>query len=127
MNKADEISQTERRRVMENDRKVATYHFVAQSAVDDERGGRYAVEGKATVTGSSPISYPAQPTHSPWHHDPIGTEPPLGYSIDAIDPVGEVFERGPPSAAAAPEVEGDGDGSTTDTGRPVIRKGLRRI
>jgi len=41
MNNADDIPQSERRRVMANDRKVreaATYHSVAQSAVDDERG-----------------------------------------------------------------------------------------
>jgi hypothetical protein len=93
----DDIPQSERRQVMANDRKVreaATYHSVAQSAVDDERGGRYATEGsKQTVIGSSPIAYPQQPCTSPWHSDPCGTEPPLGYSVEEMEPTGEVFER----------------------------------
>jgi len=47
---ADEISQAERRRVLANDRKVlATYHGVAQTSVDDDRGGRFAVRGPTEV------------------------------------------------------------------------------
>jgi hypothetical protein len=97
-NKADEVSQRERREVMRNDRRVreaATYHSVAASSVDDERGGRYAAaDSKQTVIGASPISYPTQPEHSPWSRDECPPEPPLGYSVDAQEPVGEVFERG---------------------------------
>ena len=92
------ISQREKRAVMANDRKVceaATYHSVALGSVDDERGGRYASSGsKASVVGAAPISYPAQPANSPWHRDPVPDEPPLGYSVDEIEAVGEVFERG---------------------------------
>jgi hypothetical protein len=94
-NPADDISQAERRRIMADDRRAkSTYHSQAIGSIDEERGGRYATSGsKQTVIGSSPIAYPQQPSTSPWHHDPIGTEPPLGYSVDAIEPVGEVFER----------------------------------
>jgi hypothetical protein len=101
VNTADEISQRERREVLRNDRKVreaATYHSIAMAGVDDERGGRYATSGsKQTVIGASPIAYPAQPAGSPWAKEPIGTEPPLGYSVDEQDPVGEMFERAAPA------------------------------
>jgi hypothetical protein len=87
-NKADEVSQRERREVMRNDRRVreaSTYHSIALGSVDDERQGRYASAGnKATVIGSSPIQYPTQPANSPWHRDPVPDEPPLGYDINAL-------------------------------------------
>jgi hypothetical protein len=103
-NPADDIPQSERRRVMANDR-MATYHSVAQSAVDDERGARYATKGnKQTAIRSSPIAYPPQPSTSPWHSDPCPPEPPLGFDVNAIDPVGEpheikASEGSPPSSS----------------------------
>ena len=123
MNGADEISQAERRRIMAEDRRGRTYFGQAQHA-DDDLGGRYAKVHSTTITGSSPISYPAQPSTSPWHHDPCPPEPPLGYSVDDVEPVGEVHERGPPSIAAAPAVEdvsggpSDGDVSATQSKKP---------
>ena len=107
MNEADEIRQTERRRIMAEDRRAKTYFGQAQHA-DDDLGGRYTKVHSTTVTGSSPISYPAQPPTSPWHHDACPPEPPLGFSMNAMEPVGEPFERGPPSTTAAPNVEGVG-------------------
>src|SRR5215813_14481930 len=100
---ADEISQAERRRIMADDRRAKTYFGQAQHA-DDELGGRYAKVRSTTVVGSSPSSYPAQPSTSPWHRDPVPDEPPLGYSVDAVEPVGEIHERRPPSIAAAPAI-----------------------
>jgi hypothetical protein len=93
---ADEISQAERRRVLANDRRVlATYHGVAQTSADDDRGGRFAaVSPTRTVVGAAPISYPKLPANSPWACDPVPTEPPLGFSVDAMEPVGELHERG---------------------------------
>jgi hypothetical protein len=124
------ISQKEKREVLANDRKVreaTTYHSVAQASVDDERGGRYATEGsKQTVVGSSPIAYPRQPENSPWHHDPCPPEPPLGYSVDEQEPVGEVFER-EASAASTGQDAGDGDGPRDGTSpRPVTNRFPRR-
>ena len=118
-NPADDVPQSERRRVMANDR-MATYHSVAQSAVDDERGGRYATEGsKQTVIGSSPIPYPKQPSTSPWHSDPCPPEPPLGFSVYAMEPVGEPHER---TASATSSSAQAGDDV-----RRVRRRGIRRI
>jgi hypothetical protein len=74
-------------------RRARTYFGQAQHA-DDDLGGRYAKVHSTTVVGSSPVSYPAQPPTSPWHHDPVPPEMPLGYSVDAIEPVGEFHERG---------------------------------
>jgi hypothetical protein len=93
MNNADDVSQAERRRIMAEERRMRTYHGVAASSVDDERGGRYGASGnKQTVVGSSSIVYPAQPSGSPWHSDPRPPEPPLGYSVDELEPVGEHYE-----------------------------------
>jgi len=114
------ISQRDKRRVLENDRKVreiATYHSVAQSALDDERGGRYSGSGsKATVVGSSPIQYPAQPEGSPWSRDVCPPEPPLGFSVEDQPVVGEPHE-----------VRASTEDSRTDAGvgRVAARKPVR--
>jgi len=119
-NSADDIPQSERRRILIEERHLRTYHGHAQSAVDEDRGGRFAFSGNpATVTGSSPISYPAQPAHSPWAKDACPLEPPLGFSVEDMEPVGEPFERGPPSTTAAPDVEDGGR-------RPPRVVGIRR-
>ena len=87
-NSADDIPQSERGRLMAEQRRLRTYRGHAQANLDEDRGGRFAFSGSPkTVTGSSPISYPAQPTHSPWHSNPYPEEPPLGFSVDAMEPV----------------------------------------
>ena len=101
----------EKREVMANDRKVreaATYHSVALAGIGDERGGRYAGAAKSatTVVGATPIAYPKQPAGSPWAKDECPPEPSLGYSVDEIEPVGEMFERADvASTTVAPAVE----------------------
>ena len=123
---ADLISHKEKREVLLNDRLATTYHLVAQAALNDERGGRYAAGSgsKASVVGSSPVSYPAQPIGSPWHSDPCPPEPPLGYSVDEMEPVGEMFERASTSAASEVEEPPSPSGhSGGDVGRPP---GFRR-
>jgi hypothetical protein len=94
MNPADEVSQAERRRVMAEERRMKTYCGQAQASLDDDRGGRYAMGSgsKPSVTGSSPIAYPKQPANSPWSRDACPQEPPLGYSVETMDPVGEQHE-----------------------------------
>ena len=94
MNPADDIPKTEKRRILANDRKVmSSYLEHAQVSIDDDRGGRFAAVGKsATVVGASPTSYPQQPTNSPWARDVMPPEPPLGFSVHEIEPVGEKHE-----------------------------------
>jgi hypothetical protein len=92
MNNADEISQAERRRIMAEARRGLTYMGRAIATADEDRGGRFAVEGKSTITGSAPISYPQMPEGNPWRSDPVPAEPPLGYSVEDQEPVGELHE-----------------------------------
>jgi hypothetical protein len=51
------------------------------------RGGRYALQGRVVTN-----EVPKQPPNSPWASDPVGREPPLGYSVEAAEPVGGPHE-----------------------------------
>src|SRR5262245_26128183 len=94
-----EISQRERRLVLENDRKVAearrlsSYRAHAEANADLELGGRFAKVTSTTVVGASPINYPRQPLTSPSNQMAMtGPEAPLGYEINAMEVVGEPHE-----------------------------------
>jgi hypothetical protein len=109
----NEASQAERGKVLENDRKVrSTYHEHAQTDPALELGGRFKKLIPTSVTGSGPSPIPQQPSHSPWHHDPTGDEPPLGYSVEDHDAVGERHER----AGSAVPVEPTNRMDTADGG-----------
>jgi len=126
-NPSDEISQAERRRVMLEERKASTYLAQAQASIGDELGGRFAQSGSsATVIGSSPISYPQQPSTSPAM---MPVEPPLGYAIDGQEPVGEKFEVERSRNASTQVGVGGGptQASGTTDGRPAIAKFRRRF
>jgi hypothetical protein len=99
-NPADEISQREKRRILAEDRQVrSTYFQHAQSDPDLELGGRFKQLIPTSVTGSGPSPIPQQPEGSPWANDPIGLEPPLGFSVEDHEAVGELHER---EGSAAP-------------------------
>jgi hypothetical protein len=103
----------ERREVLENDRLVREQQkqreqsgtYLSHTHVDEiSGGGRYAVINPTVVTGANPtLRYPAAGPHQ---HDPVPTEPPLGYSVDDMPielsavPVTAVEQLG--GAAAAP-------------------------
>jgi hypothetical protein len=94
----------ERREVLENDRRVreqqqqqtGTFFSHGVSQALDTAGGRYsAAMGAPNVTGATPIpKYPAAAAHQA---DPVGTEPPLGFSVNELEP------------SMAPPVEATGD------------------
>jgi hypothetical protein len=89
-NPADMISQAEKRRIISEERRLSTYRAHAEANADLELGGRFAKLTKATVVGTSPIQYPRLPLNSPANQAAMtGQEPPLGYDINAMDPVGE--------------------------------------
>ena len=128
MNAADEISQAERRRIMADERRGRTYQG---HALDDELdlGGRFAKVNTTTVVGAGPISYPQQPANSHWSRDPVPAEPVLGFSVDEMEPVGEVHEV---EASRSAKAGGDGGGSNTGSGtepevRPVTKSFVRRF
>jgi hypothetical protein len=80
----------EREEVLRNDQKVqqaSTFFQHAQSSIDDEAGGRFAKVNPSTVIGSMPLpQYPRAAT--PFQSDPVGLEPPLGYSVEDLEPTG---------------------------------------
>ena len=91
---ADEISQAERRRILAEDRRARTYFSEAQANADLELGGRYAKVTTTTVVGAGPIQYPRLPLTAPANQAAmVGDEPPLGFSVNDIEPVGEIHER----------------------------------
>jgi len=97
----DDISQAERTRVLREDRLATTYHAASRAFVDEDRGGRFAVLEKATVTGAGPVRYPKLAS-GPWSEGPGGgPEPPLGFDVNAVEAVGEVHERKPAEGKVA--------------------------
>jgi hypothetical protein len=72
------LSQDEKRREMENDRKVATFKSFTDAFANETRGGRY---GKSDSTSLiKPL------TSGPWSPQPgPDQEPSLGYSIDRVE------------------------------------------
>jgi hypothetical protein len=120
MGPVDEISQAERRKVLENDRKVrATYFQHAQSDPELELGGRFVKLTPTSVTGTGPSPIPQQPPTSPANQaamvpdepliDGTGEGNTLGYAIDRpgdegsaapVEPTSRMDTAG--TAAAAP-------------------------
>jgi hypothetical protein len=84
----NEASQAERKAVLEND----NYHTRAQNTLD-ESGGRYTKLTPTNVTGTASAQVPKLPESSPWAtDDPTGVEPPLGFSVDEMQPTGTPVE-----------------------------------
>jgi hypothetical protein len=84
----DEPTQAEKLAALHNDRLLrAAYSDVVDLYDDTRPHGRFAVGARQPIT-----EYPRQPEGSPWHHDPLGPEPPLGYSVDQMEPVGSPAE-----------------------------------
>jgi hypothetical protein len=68
----------------EEQERSGTYLSHAQSAANDTAGGRFAATGGARVIGSTPTPASQYPAASAHQADPVGPEPPLGVSIDAM-------------------------------------------
>jgi hypothetical protein len=78
----DEVTQAERRRIL---REGTTFHQHAQAFADEVNQGRFAATGVPRVVGSTPVpNYPQAST--PFQSDPVPPEPPLGFSIDQLEP-----------------------------------------
>ena len=103
INPNPDITQKDKKEILENDRKVrATYFSHASADMLDDRGGRFATLNKPTVTGSSPSGWaPRQPVNSPWARDHCPPEPVLGYSVETVEPVGEIWEQQKSLSSAA--------------------------
>ena len=68
-----------------------TYFNRAQAEADAANAGRFATITATTVVASR-AAVPHQPPGSPWHHDPVPAEPPLGFSINEMPVVGTPAE-----------------------------------
>jgi hypothetical protein len=86
-----ELSQSEKRATLANDRRVhkgATYHAFATSEASAV-GGRFSAEGRQRVVGSASFKYPQLPGSS-WGNQgaAVPPEPSLGVAIDEMEPTG---------------------------------------
>jgi hypothetical protein len=116
MNKADEITMAEKRRIISEERRHSTYLDHSRASADDLAGGRFAKHNPTTVVGASSVSYPTQPETSPSNQLAMMPEEPLIDGTGEGNVLGYAIDR--PGEAAAPEPAGDGG---------LRRKGLRRI
>jgi hypothetical protein len=89
-----DITQKQKREILENDKKVraGTYKSLAEAECNSELGGRYSAAVSKTTFHGWGSRYPGQPASSPWHHDPCGIEPPLGFSVEEMPTTGEWWE-----------------------------------
>ena len=111
----------EQRRIL---REGTTFYQHAQSAANDEAGGRFAGVNPATVVGSEPaVKYPQLPASSPWSgaQPEPGIEPPLGFENPAIEPsavtLGAEQTDAPAGATSAQDEPGDAGASLFQKGR----------
>ena len=103
-----QIDQAERRRVLDNDRRVreqsGTMHAHAIADAQQPRGRFSAVETSYVVGSKPTISYPAA---SAAHQTELPPEPSLGYSVDALEPselAGAQVQTEPTSAQSPRDV-----------------------
>jgi hypothetical protein len=105
-----------------------TYHQYAANQSDLEAQGRFARVTETKVVGAG-AAYPALSKGSPFASDPVPQEQPLGFSVDAMQPVGEPHEiaksktaqASSPAATSLPQDRG-GDASLTSP-RPGEARG----
>jgi len=90
------------RKLRTSDREPSTFHQMAN--LDLSLGGRFSAGGY--VAGSDPTTeYPRLPEGSPWGSGPqVPTEPPLGVSVEVVEPVGTPAEIAASIAELASEV-----------------------
>jgi hypothetical protein len=112
MTKSSDLEMKERKALAGSTTSVTTYRDRAIADLGLEAQGRFA-KG-VEVTGSKPaVLYPRQPPASPWSGDiPEGVEPPLGYSVEDLEPTGERFEIEESLAASSTGTSGAAEVST---------------
>ena len=80
-------TQAEKREVLRNDS-----YFARQQNTIDDSGGRYAKLTPSNVIGATSPQYPQLPASSPWSQFDQNVEPVLGFSVNAMEPVGTPTE-----------------------------------
>jgi hypothetical protein len=110
----NETSQSERKATLNSDKaQHSTYHQRAISEAGQELG-RFSKE--QVITGSRSVpQYPRQ-HGTPWSEpDPSGTEPSLGYSVDAMEPIGGQPETVDPATSTDVVLPSSVDGRAVES------------
>jgi hypothetical protein len=114
---SQEASQAERSRILKEQARViaeqearsAGTRAAYNNVVDPLPSGRWSKPSR----GNDPSQlYPRLPANSPWHHDPVPNEEPLGIDISYVEPCGtqaEIAASSSPAAvhASPPAVQAD--------------------
>jgi hypothetical protein len=95
-------SQAEREAMLKLDRRNNTMHGRALTELDQLMQGRFSKPTE--VVGTEPPIYPAA---AAWTQDHLPPEPPLGFDVSAVEPVGEPFEIERSRASAGSSTEHD--------------------
>lgn len=74
----------------QNDTLPNTYFARAQADADLEAQGRFKKQVESPVTAIPQV--PMQPASSYWHDNPVPSEPPLGFDVNAMTPIGTAAE-----------------------------------
>jgi hypothetical protein len=82
------ISQAERAAILKNDLRQNTLLGRAASELFMEERGRFAKPSVVIADAGAPT----YPSAAPWTQSHVPDEPPLGFDVNAIEPVGEHFE-----------------------------------
>ena len=81
-------SQAVKAAILKNDVRQNTLLGRAATELLMEERGRFARQAKITASEAAPFAYPG----APWTQNHLGQEAPLGFDVNAIEPVGEQFE-----------------------------------
>jgi hypothetical protein len=98
----------EKAEVLRNDRRANTMHGRTSAELDLENTGRHA-RANTVIGVDGPVQYPMAAPN--WSADPTGVEPPLGFDVNAVEPVGESHEI--QTSLAAVDAPSDGVPSPT--------------
>jgi hypothetical protein len=101
------LSREEKLRILEDERRANT-RAAMQAVLDPTLAGRFAKEVKAdfTVGRDEAVHYPRLPS-GPWGSGPqVGLEPPLGFSVNDLEPTGELHELQHSVETATPDLLG---------------------
>src|SRR5262249_23030820 len=103
----NEANQEERAAVLKNDFRANTMQGRAVAELQMEERGRFARQANVTASEAAPVAYPG----AGWTENHIPDEPPLGFDVNAMEPVGEQFEvdRSRATIVAASHSEGRDD------------------
>ncbi len=116
-------SPAERAAVLKNDWKMNTLQGRAVTELLMEERGRYARPVNVTAAENAPVAYPG----APWTREHTGQEPPLGFDLNAVEPVGEPHEvsrhrRDITAASPGPAPDGAGAPQQAPLGAPATQQ-----